>query len=395
MISLCSMLMSSMIVSATGTVPVLKPADLPVCADLPDLFRMNDGSYVKTPEDWRKRREEIITILSDYEYGHMPPPAEFRVVKSRDREVLKDKDKPKDRPKAILRKVVLGFGEKNRVKVNAALFIPRGKGPFPVLLSISPVNEKKLEDVAQLVTERGYILAGYQHHDFDQDNDDRSDGMHPLYPDYDWATLSVWAWGASRMVDYLITLPEVDEAHIAITGHSRCGKTALLAATLDERIALAAPHASGCGGSGCFRIMGKNSETLALITDKKRFHYWFVPKLAEFKGKEDRLPFDQHFLKALIAPRPLLSQDALDDLWANPMGTQYTSQAVQPVYDFLGVPDNNSNYWRYGTHPMTYGDWEALIEYADHAFFNKPLVRDFKGCPFPGYSIPASWHVPQ
>lgn len=360
--------------------------DLPVCKDLPDPFRMNDGSYVKTLEDWRKRREEIIAMLQYYEYGHMPPAPEVCVVKTRSRSVFDDK--------AERRQVVLAFGGKKQVKVDVGLFIPKGKGAFPVILAVKPVLLKECEDIARLAVKRGYILAGFDHHNFDQDNADRSDGMHPLYPDYDWATLAVWAWGSLRVLDYLCTLPEVDKNHLAITGHSRCGKTALLAAALDERIALAAPHASGCGGSSCFRIMGKGSETLKDITSPDRFHYWFQRRFAQFANKEERLPFDQHFLKALVAPRALLSQDAVDDLWSNPLGTQQTSQAVQPVFDFLDASGKNAVYWRYGGHVMTLGDWEGLIEFADHVFFGKPLVRDFHFRPFPDFKTPSSWVVP-
>ena len=140
------------------------------------------------------------------------------------------------------------------------------------------------------------------------------------YPDHDWATLAVWAWGAMRAVDYLITLPQVDPRRIVITGHSRSGKAALLAGALDERIALVAPQGSGCAGAASYRFHGAGAETLADVT--RNFPYWFVPRLPAFAGKEERLPFDQHFLLALVAPRPLLTIDAEGDAWASPYGRQ-------------------------------------------------------------------------
>jgi hypothetical protein len=379
--------------SGGNTVP--NADQLPVCKELPDPFRMNDGSYVKTREDWMRRRQEIVALLEDYEYGHAPAAPPVTVLK-----FLKE---PAFNGKAWRYRVILGFGPKNKVKVKVGVYVPNGNGPYPVVLTVAPVWKDihkpvwrdQYQDVGRMATERGYILAGYDHEDFDKDDDNRKDGMHPLYPEYDWGTVSVWAWGALRVLDYLFTLPEVDQAHVAITGHSRCGKTALWAAAQDERIALAAPHASGCGGSGCFRIMNKGSESLKAITLPGRFHYWFQPAFAQFADKEDRLPFDQHFLKALVAPRALLSQEAVDDMWANPLGTQTTSQAVQPVFDLLGAADNNALYWRYGGHDMTLGDWEALVEFADHVFFGKPLVRDFRFHPFPEYTIPSSWVVPK
>lgn len=361
---------------------------LPVIDNLPDPFRFQDGSYVRTPEDWRKRREEIIALLTYYEYGHMPPaPAKVEAVETDAQDVF-------DGVAREIR-VTLSFGPEKQVPMQVGLYVPKGKpGPFPVVLAIEPVWHDSLKTVAQRIVERGYIFAGYDRHDLDKDDADRSDGMHPLYPDYDWATLAVWAWGSLRVVDYLLTRKDVDPAHIALTGHSRAGKTALLAAALDERIALAVPHASGAGGAGCYRSCELGVETLTLITNPKRFHYWFQPRLATFSGKEDRLPFDQHFLKALVAPRALLSVEGLADLWANPKGTQRTYQAVQPVFDFLGASDKNAIHFREGGHDTTMDDWEVLLDFADHVFFNKPTTKEFNKLPFPSFQVPTFWKIP-
>ncbi|MBK7495007.1 MAG: hypothetical protein IPI28_06260 [Candidatus Omnitrophica bacterium] len=137
-------------------------------------------------------------------------------------------------------------------------------------------------------------------------------------------------------------------------------------------------------GAGCYRIQGEKSETLAQITDPQRFSYWFHPRFREFADKETRIPFDQHFLKALVAPRALLSTDAYGDLWANPAGTQATYLAAQPVFDLLGVPQNNAIHFRQGKHEQNAEDWTALIDYADQVFSGKANGVDFKKLPFPG-----------
>src|SRR5205823_14582644 len=129
-----------------------------------------------------------------------------------------------------------------------------------------------------------------------------------------------------RVVDYLSTLDVIDKKHIAATGHSRGGKAALLAGATDERIALTAPNNSGCGGAGCYRFQADKSEDITAIL--KNFPFWFEPRFHEFIGRIDRLPIDQHTVKALVAPRALLSTEALDDLWANPKGTQQTYLAA-------------------------------------------------------------------
>src|SRR5699024_3501639 len=113
------------------------------------------------------------------------------------------------------------------------------------------------------------------------------------------------AWGASRVVDYLYRLPEVDTAAIALTGHSRNGKQSLMAAAFDERIKAVVSSSGGTGGESTFRWSDDrfNSESLEEIT--RKFPHWFSPRLREFAGREQNLPVDQNSLMSLIAPRGL------------------------------------------------------------------------------------------
>ena len=357
---------------------------------LPDLFRFTQGKHVKTVADWRKRREEILYLLAKYEYGHLPPaPKKLDAVITSRRTVFEGT--------AEEVRVTLRLGPQGQVPMQIGLYIPtaqKGKR-LPLILAVDPVWDPSLEAIARRITQRGYIFAGYDKHDIDKDDADRSDGLHPVYPDYDWATLSVWAWGAMRTMDYLVTCPEVDASHVAITGHSRAGKTALWAGANDERFTLVAPHASGAGGAGCFLYMNKGTETLEVIASPKRFHYWFVSSFGAFTGKEDTLPFDQHFLKACVAPRALLSVEGLGDRWANPHGTQMTYEAAQPVFDFLGASNHNNIFFREGGHDTTPGDWEVLLDYADSMFFGKTGPTSFNNLAFPRSPIPSAWRVPQ
>jgi hypothetical protein len=363
-------------------------SQLPVLKELPDPFVFRDGNRVATRDDWNRRRAEIISMLAYYEYGHMPPaPDKVQAQVVSDEAVFEDA--------ARELRVVLNLGPGGTLKVNVGVYIPQGKpGPFPVIFAIEPVWMDHLRPVARKMVERGYIFAGFRREDLDEDNADRSDGVHPLYPGYDWATLAVWAWGCMRVVDYLDTLDAVDKAHIALTGHSRAGKVALLAGALDERIALVAPHGSGAGGAGSYRIAPKGCETLELITQPERFQYWFIPRLRDFAGHEDQLPFDQHFLRALVAPRALVSMDGLDDAWANPLGTQEMWSAAQPVFDFLGAGENNGAYFRPGGHDTTDDDWAALLDFADHYFFGKPAVRECHKAAFPNAPKAFTWKAP-
>lgn len=355
---------------------------------LPDPFLMRNGERVKTVEDWSVRRKEIIEMLLHYEYGSVPPPPGDVVAEDVKKYSALE-------GKAIAREFTLAMGPEPRFRMKAGLLLPTTGGPrFPVIIAIDPVWQAHVIPTARQVIDRGYAFAGLWYFDADNDTGNRKQGVYQHYPEYDWGTLAAWAWGCMRLTDYLCTLPEIDAAHMAVTGHSRTGKAALLAGALDERISLVAPHASGTGGAGALRIADKECETLAAITDPKRFYYWFCPQLRTFVGKEARLPFDQHFVKALVAPRALLSLEARDDQWSNPLGTQQTHQAAIPVFQFLGAPDRIAFHERAGGHDMTSEDWDALLDYADHIFFGKPLTRTYDQWPYPAAPKAFSWTAP-
>ena len=127
----------------------------------------------------------------------------------------------------------------------------------------------------------------------------------------------------------------------------------------------------------------------------QRFHYWFVPRLRTFVGQEKRLPFDQHFLKALVAPRALLSTEAIGDLWANPYGTQQSHLGAKAVYEFLGAGDRIGIHFRKGGHDHTAEDWRALVDFADKQFFGKKVERKFDKLPFPNAERPFTWSIPK
>jgi hypothetical protein len=359
---------------------------LPDIRKLPDPFLMNNGKRVKSRADWTKRRKEIKAMMLYYQYGHMPPAPKNVTAKVLSSEIVYDGG-------ATKKHILLSMGPGKKIKVNVGIIIPKGKGPFPVILK----NDSGIFKVpiAEEIVKRGYIVADYTRTDLDPDRKAAVGPAQEAYPDYDWATLSVWAWGGMRVIDYLLTLDVVDRKRIAFTGHSRGGKTALLAGALDERIALVVPNGSGCGGAGCYRYEGENAESLEKITQPRRFSYWFHPRFRDFADKETKLPFDQHFLKALVAPRALISIDALGDLWANPYGTQQSHRGAQPVFDFLGAGDKLGIYYRKGGHSQNKDDWNTLVDFADRIFFGKTpdSGKSFDKLPFADAPKPFSWSM--
>src|SRR5262249_24060938 len=149
----------------------------------------------------------------------------------------------------------------------------------------------------------------------------------------DWGAVAAWAWGAQRVVDYLVKQPDVDKRRIAVVGHSRDGKAALLAGAFDDRIALVISHQSGCGGAAPSR--GTVGESVKQINTA--FPHWFNSNFKRFNDLPDLMPFDQHALIALCAPRTVLLSNADNDIWANPLGQLEAERAADPVYRFLGV----------------------------------------------------------
>lgn len=342
---------------ATPWTPPSDLAELPSIQELPDLFQMSDGTRVTTFEHWRKRRVEIQQILQYFAYGHLPPRPDAITADVKSNEVLQQDFG------ASRQSIRLSIGSASKLPLDISIHMPNSERPCPVI--VMPVHRISELPCLPHVLARGYALLQYERDDLAPDKPGIVGPAQSAYPESDWATLAVWAWGAMRVVDYLQMRTDFDLERIVLTGHSRDGKAALLAGALDERFAMVAPNGSGCGGGGCFRNTDSSSESLEQITDPQRFAYWFHPRLRWFAGREDRLPFDQHFLKALVAPRPLLCTEARGDRWANPLGTRRTSLAARDLYAFLDAEDKIGLTYRSGQHDQTLEDWSYLLEFAD------------------------------
>jgi hypothetical protein len=395
-------LLTILSVSASAQATAFPPMEqLPVVRELPDPFLFMNGSRVQTKRDWTRRRQEIKQLVQQYAYGTVPAAGGNVTAEELEAAHQITIKESAARDSTILgateEKLLLRMGPGGKVQTHLILTVPltdQGRRRlFPVLIVGDLCWGKVDPAIAAEAAKRGYILAEFDRTEIAHDKAGREGGLYDVYPDGDFGALAAWAWGFQRVVDYLLTRPDVDAKRIVATGHSRGGKAVLLAGALDERIAITAPNDAGCMGTGSTRFTHEGSETPAIIV--KNFPFWFSLRLAQFVGQEEKLPFDQHTMKALVAPRALFETQALEDQWANPQGAQATHQAAKVVYDFLGVGDKIGIVYRPGGHAQLLSDWEALLDFADHQFFGRSVTRRFDTLPYPDQSAQVfAWKAP-
>lgn len=360
------------------------PDRLPAVQELPNPFVFDDGRPVRDGADWARRREEVLRAVLDYEYGALPPRPEKVAAEELAAAAAEDG--------SVRKSYRLTMGPEGRVAFVVDVAVPPGSGRRPAVIRGDGCWGPLAPEIVREVLRRGYVLLEFDRTRVAPDGPDRSKGVYAAYPQCDGGALAAWAWAIHRCVDFLRTQPDVDPRKIAVTGHSRGGKAALLAGATDERIALTVPNNSGCGGAGCYRFQGPRSEDIAAIT--KRFPYWFGPRFKEFVGRVERLPFDQHSLKALVAPRALLTTEALGDAWANSEGTWHTHRAAAEVYRFLGAADRIAVVYRPGKHQHNADDWNVLLDFADVHLLGKKPARAFAAAMFPDSPSPFAWRAP-
>ena len=351
---------------------------------LPDALKLNNGKAVKDVKTWeRKRRPELLKIFADEMFGNAPV------------------GRPSELHFELLETSIVfgGLGNRKLVRIwfDAAetqglslhLYVPKSSSPVPVFLGAhfaDDLTKKAYRWPFEYALRQGYAVATFCYNDVDPDYDDGfRNGVIGYYgtdkrDGASWGNIAAWAWGLSRALDYLETDPDVAADKVAVLGHSRLGKTALWAGATDPRFALVISNASGCGGAAISRR--HYGETIRRIA--AHFPYWWCSNLFKYGDNEQNLPFDQHELLALIAPRPLYIESCSEDLWADPYGEYLSLVEASKVYALYGLEGFTSrempavehpevhgrlgHHIHSGKHDITLYDWQQYVAFAEKFF---------------------------
>lgn len=350
------------------------------------ILKMNDGREV-TRESFRERRAEMLALLEKYSYGHTPKCPAWVSGE------VTFTDKIAYAGKVLDEKITLTFKtEYGKTSFPFEIFVPQGVKRPPVFLNIAfaPVPHRYIP--VEEITDAGYALVVVDYRDMVNDNHfgDFSGGIAEHFgtdvnrgPE-EWGKIGMWAYGASRILDYLIAeRDDVDTEKVAVVGHSRLGKTALWCAAQDERFAAAISNNSGYGGAASSKH--GTGERVSDFIEVGSWD-WYCENFKSFGGDlEDEKPYDQSFLLALIAPRYLAVGSAKLDTGADPYSEFLTTLHASGAWELLGergliTPDrmptvgdhhaygNVAYHYRDGRHFFSREDWNAYIKFLDKKF---------------------------
>jgi len=401
------------------TEDLIKITEFKLSGKLPNPFVFDDGTPVKDPAQWPKRKAEIWDKAVTLQYGEMPPKPEFLCVEPI---YLSAKGKPNSyrittgrRDKPISFTMVL-FKANTQ---NKAPVVVDGDLCFPYAfdkeflqcfldngINFCTFNRCELAaDVSAFAIKHLYD-GSFEHQRAQEIASKEQDHvctgpLKEVYPEYSFGAVAAWAWGYSRCVDALEILGNVDTDLIAFTGHSRGGKTAILAGVCDERAKIVNPNEACAGGCSCYRLqikaltedgVEKPSEPISNIM--RAFPTWMGAGIKEYIGREEELPFDSHYLKALVAPRILLVGEAASDIWSGPVGSWQTSEAAKEVYRFLGCEEKLLWYFRKGYHYHKLEDLGQLINVIKYLQNGEPLNDHYFKLPFKPTPPIYDWKCP-
>jgi hypothetical protein len=384
---------------------------------LPEVLKQQNGMAITSISDWEnERRPELLDLFSSQMFGKTPKQkldVAYEVLAEDDnelggiassRQILFTFSNSKGKthtmqmliyyPKNVSGKVpaFLVFGYGNETIIENENIIP---SPATVKRleqnggTINRGNSKSRWPLSEIISQ-GFALATVSISDLYADrkgSEAQEQSIMTLFDDYSivknnpdsWRALGVWAWGMSRALDYFETDNRIDPTKVAVMGHSRVGKASLWAGAQDPRFAIVFSNNSGCGGD---KIARRNyGESIGRITSE--FPYWFCENYSSYAGRENEMPWDQHMLVALIAPRPVYIGSAQEDQWADPKGQFLGGYHASPVYELYSKKGLDTDimpalhspimhdvgyHIREGVHDVTDYDWKCFLTFAKKHF---------------------------
>lgn len=381
--------------------------------ELPSLLQFKDGRKVESKKDWQLRRQEIFRQFESEVFGRAPQkkvqvtagPVESKSILGGTAKLEQVKIELTSQGPSIDLLILRPANQENVPAFLGLNFMGNHTvyADSDIWITESWVrNDKKLGATSNRaakagrgklanrwsvdqILKAGYALVTVYYGDIDPDFDDGfQNGLHGKIkagktgnPAADeWGSIAAWAFGLSRVVDYLETNESINAEQVFLLGHSRLGKTALWGGATDPRYAGVISNNSGCGGAALSKR--RFGETVKRINTS--FPHWFCDNFNKYNDNEEDLPIDQHMLIALCAPTPVYVASASEDLWADPRGEFLSIKYASPVFELLtgkglniaSFPEVNtpsigtlSYHCRQGGHDVTAYDWANYIKFAN------------------------------
>ena len=385
---------------------------------LPDVLKMKDGKEVMTAQEWSNiQRSYIYHLYEEIQFGRYPStviPIKYRLLEKTEnvfggtatrkqvRIYLHPTDTsiftdlliylPKKSRKPVPVFVGYNFSGNNEIQNDREILLTRkwvptkSKGSLNNKATDSSRGGEATQWQVKEILSHGFGVATAYYGDLEPDNPDGwKTGIRTTLKDVlyiqpeEWSAMGAWAYGLSRILDYLQMDKQINAHKVALIGHSRLGKAALWAAASDQRFALIVSNESGEGGATLSkRYFG---ETVKIINQK--FPHWFALNYKNYGNNTDSLPIDGHMLLSLIAPRPLYVASAEGDTWSDPRGEFLSAKEAGRVYALYGkkgievdsmpslyhpVGNTIRYHIRAGKHDVTLYDWQQYLSFADQQF---------------------------
>ena len=260
--------------------------------------------------------------------------------------------------------------------------------PFFIHINFRPLVPDRFMPTEEII-DHGFAVFSFGYEDVTSDDCDFDNGLAGVIfggrerTGSDCGKIPMWAWAASRVMDYCQTLDCLDFRKSAVVGHSRLGKTALFTGMMDERFMFAISNNSGFTGAALNRNRAwrESGERLYSVNFCCEHHMqWFSPNYRKYIDREEEMPYDQHFLVAGSAPRYAYVASAVEDIWSEPKSEYLACCAAGQVYEDLGMtgfvhPDRLPEpgdtlhegcvgyHMRAGAHYSSREDWLRYMEF--------------------------------